>query len=92
MNKGEIASSKGTTQGDPMAMTMCALAIKPLIDKLRVLEPSVKQVWFADDATAAGRLASLYQWWEHIKTIGLYYGYYPNVGKTHLGSEARSHQ
>ena len=65
-----------------MAVAVYALAIKPLIDKLRVLEPSVKQVWFVDDATAAGRLASLYQWWEHITTIGPYFGYYPNAGKT----------
>jgi len=41
-------------------------------------------VWFADDATATGRLASLYQWWEHITTIRPYFGYYPNVGKTYL--------
>jgi len=41
-------------------------------------------VWFTDDVTAAGRLASLYQWWENITTIGPYFGYYPNVGKTHL--------
>ena len=55
----EVASSEGTTQGDQLPMAMYALAIKLLIDKLRVLEPSEKQVWFADDATAAGRLASL---------------------------------
>ena len=54
---GEIDSSEGTTQGDPLAIAMYALAVRPLIDKLRDAEPSAKQVWFADDATAAGRLA-----------------------------------
>ena len=57
--EGEIDSSEGTTQGDPLAMAMYALTLRPLIDKLRNAEPNARQVWFADDATAAGRLVSL---------------------------------
>ena len=49
---GEISSSKGTTQWDPFAMAMYALAIRPLIDRLQSLSPTVKQVWYADDTTA----------------------------------------
>ena len=71
VGEGEIDSSEGTTQGDPLAMAMYALAIRPLIDKLRGTEPNAKQVWFADDATAAGRLATLRQWWQLVTTIGL---------------------
>ena len=84
MGEGEIDSSEGTTQGDPLAMAMYALAIRPLIDKLRDAEPNARQVWFADDATAAGRLATLHQWWQHVTTIGLDFGYYPNASNTHL--------
>ena len=51
---GEIKSTEGITQGDPMAMAMYALVIAPLIKRLRAVEPDVKQTWFADDATAAG--------------------------------------
>ena len=65
-------------------MAMYALAIRPLIDKLRDAEPSARQVWFADDATAAGRLATLHQWWQLVTMIGPDYGYYPNASKTHL--------
>ena len=82
--EGEILSSEGTTQGDPLAMAMYALAVRPLIDKLRLAEPSTRQVWFADDATAAGKLHSLHQWWQNILTIGPKFGYFPNARKTFL--------
>ena len=84
--EGEILSGEGTTQGDPleMAMYMYALAVRPLVDKLREAEPTTRQVWFADDATAAGKLHSLYQWWQNILTIGPKLGYFPNAHKTLL--------
>ena len=41
-------------------------------------------MWFADDATATGRLATLHQWWQLVTMIGPDYGYYPNASKTHL--------
>ena len=59
--EGEIKSSEGTNQGDPLAMAMYALAIRPMIDKLRVAQPDAKQVWLADDATAPGTQGSLRQ-------------------------------
>ena len=47
-----LLSKEGTTQGDPLAMAMYALGmcIYPLITQL--CGPA-RQVWFADDATAA---------------------------------------
>ena len=51
---GEIILSKeGTTQGDPLAMAMYAIATVPLIHQLDA-SSSVRQVWFADDAQQLG--------------------------------------
>ena len=80
----EIASTEGTTQGDPLAMAMYALAVTPLIRSLRQSQPDVSQVWYADDATAGGQLASLLHWWKHLLAYNPMYGYFPNVAKTCL--------
>ena len=58
-----LCSSEGTTQGDPLAMPMYALATIPLIKKLHSTIDDVRQVWYTDDASAAGTVNSLYQWW-----------------------------
>ena len=58
-----IYSREGTTQGDPLAIAMCAIATIPLIHKLDKLS-QVKQVWFADDASAGGQLHQLKHWWD----------------------------
>ena len=76
-----ITSQEGTTQGDPLAMAMYAVAITPLIH--RVANENMKQVWFADDASAGGRLEYLKNWWDNISQIGPEYGYFPNASKTH---------
>ena len=55
-----ILSQEGTTQGDPLAMAMYALALVPMIAKLSNV---VKQIWYADDAAAAGLLTDLLTWW-----------------------------
>ena len=56
INGEAIVSKEGTTQGDPLAMSMYAIAVLPLILELENL---AKQLWFADDAAAAGRLRTL---------------------------------
>ena len=58
VGSGEILSTEGTTQGDPLAMAMYAVAILPLIHKLRKNLPDVKQVCYADDAKVQGRVKS----------------------------------
>ena len=44
----------------------------------------METVWFADDATAAGQLAPLLEWWRVLLSKGPLYGYFPNAIKTYL--------
>ena len=76
-----LLSREGTTQGDPLAMAMYAIATVPLIDRL---QQQVTQVWFADDATAGGRLLDLRDWWDRLVSCGEDYGYSANASKTWL--------
>ena len=80
----ELSSTEGATQGDPLAMAMYAIAITPLINHLRRTQPDILQIWFADDATAAGQLAPLLQWWKLLLSQSPLYGYNPNAIKTYL--------
>ena len=75
-----LSSTEGTTQGDPLAMAMYALGVLPLIHSLST--NAIKQVWYADDATASGELSKIRSWWEHLVEIGPQYGYFPNASKT----------
>lgn len=77
-----LHSEEGTTQGDPLAMAMFALATLPLIKA--VATPDTIQTWFADDAGSGGRLSSLRQWWDALVKQGPKFGYYPNATKTYL--------
>ena len=76
-----IWSREGTTQGDPLAMPMFALVTIPLILKLRT---DARQVWYADDASAVGKLSSLCEWWNRLSTLGPSFGYFANPSKTWL--------
>ena len=75
-----LLSQEGTTQGDPLAMAMYAIAVNPLIHRLK--HDTTKQIWFADDATAGGKLNNLREWWDCLINIGPEYGYFTNASKT----------
>ena len=77
-----ILSQEGTTQGDPLAMAMYALGVTPLIQAVSI--PDTQQLWFADDATAGGRLHPLRTWWYKLADVGPAYGYHVNNSKTWL--------
>ena len=79
---GEITSSEGTTQGDTLAMAFYGLSTKPILELLQKQVPEVLQVWFADDATGAGKLEALKLWWDGIQKEGLRYGYFVKPSKS----------
>ena len=78
-----LYSQEGTTQGDPLAMPMYALALLPLIQKVNP-DSSVIQSWYADDASAVGKIKKLCDWWNALVTHGPKFGYHVNPLKTHL--------
>ena len=69
--------SEGTTQGDPLAMAMYAVALKPLLGSLK---RHCKQVWFADDGTGCDSLKNLKTWWDALEKEG----YFPKASKSLL--------
>ncbi len=79
-----LLSQEGTTQSqrDPLAMAMYAVAVNPLVNNLK--QDTMKQVWFADDASAVGNLSDLRAWWDRLTNVGPDYGYFPNAAKTWL--------
>ena len=81
---GEMSSQEGTTQGDPLDMPFYTVSISIIIYFLRSEFESVKQVWLADDATAAGDLHSLLHFLNRFIIEGAKYGYYVNPGKSWL--------
>ena len=64
-------------------MPLYALATILLINRLSSV-PDVKQIWYADDASAAGRLSSLRSWWDTLQSTGPGFGYHANSRKTWL--------
>ena len=81
-----IHSSEGTTQGDNCAMAFYAISTVPIIRSLAnenvdPVNEKCKQAWFADDASAAGKLMGILKWWNKLVEVGPRYGYFPNPNK-----------
>ena len=69
MGGKELQSAEGTTQGDPVAMSLYAVSLQPLIVQLQA-SSSAKQCWFADDATGSGTLENVMRWWDELSSSG----------------------
>ena len=79
----EIISAEGTTQSDPLSITLYAISLQPLITRLHV-SSAAKQCWFADDATGSGSLQDVRKWWDELSESGPPLGYFPNAKKCWL--------
>ena len=67
-------------------MVFCALSAEPNTKQLQNVDDKikaepVKQVWFADDSSAAETLKGILQWWKKLTKSGQKYGYNPNPTK-----------
>ena len=56
-----LLSEEGTTQGDPLAVSMYTLATLPLVKEMGQCSKT-KQIWLADDALDAGELNMIMTW------------------------------
>ena len=79
----ELRSEEGTRQGDPLAMSLYAISLQPLITRLQI-SSEAKQCWFADDATGSGSFEDLKKWWDELLDNGPALGYFPNAKKCWL--------
>ena len=84
LGKWEISSQEGTTQADNLAMPFYASGTTTLLNFLKANITSIRQVWLADDATAAGKLKPLKDWWGAIIAEGAKIGYNVNEAKSWL--------
>ena len=82
LGASDIFSAEGTTQGDNLAMPFYALGTSILLYQLRKTTPNVKQIWLADDATGAGTIQQLKEWWDAVIDLGNKFGYYVNQLKS----------
>ena len=71
----QIPSVEGTVQGCPIAMQVFAVGTLPMIQL-------VSSCWYADDAGAAGEVASVAKWFRELVDIGVPHGYLVNEKKT----------
>ena len=92
----EIRSCEGTTQSDPIAMTLYAIAIIPMIlmivDITSKIDDSTKTAAYADDVTAAGKIIQLKNWWRTLCMLGPKFGYYPEATKSWLTVKDKAKQ
>ena len=63
-------------------MAMYALSRVPLISA--VTTSNVRQTWYADYASAGGKLYQIRSWWDQHELKGPKYGYYVNNSKIWL--------
>ena len=82
IGKLTIMSQEGTTQGDPLAMTMYGIAILPVITGLR--NDSLAQKWYVDDGSVVGKLKDIKALFDKLTQPGPKYGYLVSSPKCQL--------
>ena len=76
----ELESSEGTTQGDPLSMSIYGISLIPLMLTLQNTS-NAKQCWLADDTSGARFIKDIQKWWQSIEKMGSMFGYHTNARK-----------
>ena len=76
-----LHSEEGSTQGDNCAAGFYAISTFIMIKDLAAVI-GCKQIWFADDGGAGGKVKAIREWWTRLNLIGPPVGYLPNPPKT----------
>ena len=84
MGGAEIQSTEGKTQGDNRTMFFSVIVTIQIQQLFRTPVDNVKQVWLEDEATSAGSLKPLKNWWTNIISEGGHIGYHVNEKKLWL--------
>ena len=83
-----MVKSFGPRRGLPrMIFKRCPympLQPSPSLTEAVYLKPEIKQVWYADDASASGSLSSLHYWWDKLRSSDPVFGCHANQSKTCL--------
>ena len=87
-----IYSKEGATQGDPLAMFAYGVGILPMIRHLKSKFPNLHQSWYADDASAAGELVLIADYFRELMRMGPSFGYFPEPSKSILIVRSRTIQ
>ena len=61
-----LQSNEGVTQGDPFSMVLYGLRMLPLTKLLKEYKKSLLQIWYADDAEAAGKFDEIKSYFKKI--------------------------
>ena len=81
-----LYSEEGVTQGDNSAMGYYSCSLMPLLSCITTPDQqplkNPKQIWYADDAAAGGKLAEIKRWWSSLCEHGPLFGYHPKPSKT----------
>ena len=92
INKQTIFSQKGTTQGDPLEISMYGIASIPLIELIG--DCFIFQKWYADDGNVVGSLDKV-KLFDSLKKHGHAFGYHHTkchiITKEHLFENAFDH-
>ena len=67
----------------PETQIICYIVVLKVL-KLSDSNPEVKQVWYADDGTGAGKIVHLRPFWDSLCQLGPGYGYFPKASKSVL--------